>query len=259
MLPELLGCVLPACKAGLEDPDDDVRAVAADALLPTAASIVALNGQLLHSIIMLLWDILLDLDDLSPSTSRQVFIFYNGSSTLRYKLAPFFSATSLSIKSVVMNLLAEIYSQEQMIPKTFGEKKKFDLNEIDRQDDLGGGTWSSENPYMLSTLAPRLWPFMRHSITSVRYSAIRTLERLLEAEYKRSIAESTSSFWPSFILGDTLRIVFQNLLLESNEEIVQCSGRVWRILLQGDMGKAEFSSSDLGPQCGNVYAFLQLS
>ncbi|KAF3655863.1 hypothetical protein FXO38_06250 [Capsicum annuum] len=145
-----------------------------------------------------------------------------------------------------MNLLAEIYSQEQMIPKTFGEKKKFDLNEIDRQDDLGGGTWSSENPYMLSTLAPRLWPFMRHSITSVRYSAIRTLERLLEAEYKRSIAESTSSFWPSFILGDTLRIVFQNLLLESNEEIVQCSGRVWRILLQGDMGKAEFSSSDLG-------------
>lgn len=70
MLPELLGYVLPACKAGLEDPDDDVRAVAADALLPTAASVVALNGQLLHSIIMLLWDILLDLDDLSPSTSR---------------------------------------------------------------------------------------------------------------------------------------------------------------------------------------------
>lgn len=57
-------------------------------------------------------------------------------------------------------------------------------------------------------------------------------ERLLEAEYKRSIAESSSSFWPSFILGDSLRIVFQNLLLESNEEIVQCSGRVWRILLQ---------------------------
>ncbi|XP_075109264.1 TATA-binding protein-associated factor BTAF1 isoform X1 [Nicotiana tabacum] len=218
MLPELLGCVLPACKAGLEDPDDDVRAVAADALIPTAASVVSLNGQLLHSIIMLLWDILLDLDDLSPSTSS------------------------------VMNLLAEIYSQEQMIPKTFGEKKKFDLNEIDRQDDPGEGTWSSENPYMLSTLAPRLWPFMRHSITSVRYSAIRTLERLLEAEYKRSIAESSSSFWPSFILGDTLRIVFQNLLLESNEEIVQCSGRVWRIFLQcpvedlEDASKAYFPS-----------------
>lgn len=70
MLHSLLGRVLPACKAGLEDTDDDVRAVAADALIPTAAAIVSLKSQILHSIVMLLWDILLDLDDLSPSTSR---------------------------------------------------------------------------------------------------------------------------------------------------------------------------------------------
>lgn len=76
MLPELLGFILPACKAGLEDPDDDVRAVAADALIPTAAAIVSLKGQTLHSIVMLLWDILLDLDDLSPSTSRYLCILY---------------------------------------------------------------------------------------------------------------------------------------------------------------------------------------
>jgi TATA-binding protein-associated factor len=78
-----------------------------------------------------------------------------------------------------MNLLAEIYSQEEMIPKMFGaltlkETQEFDLNEAGRGDDAGG-IISRENPYMLSTLAPRLWPFMRHSITSVRYSAIRTL------------------------------------------------------------------------------------
>lgn len=58
-------------------------------------------------------------------------------------------------------------------------------------------------------------------------------ERLLEAGYKRNISESsTGSFWPSYILGDTLRIVFQNLLLESNDEILKCSERVWRILVQ---------------------------
>lgn len=79
----------------------------------------------------------------------------------------------------VMNLLAEIYSQEEMIPRMFGaltlgETQEFDLNEAGRGDDAGG-IFSRENPYMLSTLAPRLWPFMRHSITSVRYSAIRTL------------------------------------------------------------------------------------
>ncbi|XP_057511229.1 LOW QUALITY PROTEIN: TATA-binding protein-associated factor BTAF1 [Actinidia eriantha] len=208
MLHDLLGHVLPACKAGLEDADDDVRAVAADALLPSAAAIVSQKGLTLHSIVMLLWDILLDLDDLSPSTSS------------------------------VMNLLAEIYSQEEMVPKTPGtlaskEKQEFDLNEMVGRDDHFEGTVAHENPYMLSTLAPRLWPFMRHSITSVRYSAIRTLERLLDAAYKRNISESSStSIWPSSILGDTLRIVFQNLLLESNEEILHCSERVWRLLLQ---------------------------
>ncbi|EEF38332.1 TATA-binding protein-associated factor MOT1, putative [Ricinus communis] len=204
MMPDLLGYILPACKAGLEDPDDDVRAVAADALIPTAGAIVSLKGQMLHSIIMLLWDILLDLDDLSPSTSS------------------------------VMNLLAEIYSQEAMLPKmTAKEKQELDLNEVIHVDDAVEGKDLQESPYMLSTLAPRLWPFMRHSITSVRYSAIRTLERLLEASYKRNNSEpSDTSFWPSFILGDTFRIVFQNLLLESNEEILHCSERVWRLLVQ---------------------------
>lgn len=70
MLKDLFEYVLHACKAGLEDPDDDVRAVAAEALIPAAASLVRLNDQLLNSVVMLLWDILLDLDDLSPSTSR---------------------------------------------------------------------------------------------------------------------------------------------------------------------------------------------
>lgn len=57
-------------------------------------------------------------------------------------------------------------------------------------------------------------------------------ERLLEAGFKKSISEASSSFWPSSILGDTLRIVFQNLLLESNEEILLCNERVWRLLTQ---------------------------
>ncbi|KAG9442446.1 hypothetical protein H6P81_018300 [Aristolochia fimbriata] len=204
MLLELLPCVLPACRTGLEDPDDDVRAVAAEALIPAASAIASLKGQKLHSIIMLLWDILLDLDDLSPSTSS------------------------------VMNLLAEIYSQPQMVPKVvdFG-KQELDLNEVVLTDDHDEGTNFNENPYVLATLAPRLWPFMRHSITSVRHAAIRTLERLLEAGCGRSSSEQVaSSFWPASILGDTLRIVFQNLLLESNEEILLCSERVWRLLLQ---------------------------
>lgn len=67
-------------------------------------------------------------------------------------------------------------------------------------------------------------------------------ERLLEAGYRRSITDESNSFWPSFIVGDTLRIVFQNLLLESNEEILQCSERVWNLLLK--VCTLLFNSSD---------------
>jgi TATA-binding protein-associated factor len=34
------------------------------------------------------------------------------------------------------------------------------------------------------------------------------------------------------MLGDALQVVFQNLLLESNDEILQSSERVWKLLLQ---------------------------
>ncbi|KAG6504315.1 hypothetical protein ZIOFF_036646 [Zingiber officinale] len=217
MVAGLLDYVLPACKAGLQDPDDDVRAVAAEALIPTAAAIASLDDQVLHSIVMLLWDILLDLDDLSPSTSS------------------------------VMNLLAEIYSQPEMVPKMMEKlsmvgKQEIDLNEVSLEEQGEDINKSKENPYMLSTLTPRLWPFMRHTITSVRHSAIRTLlvqaskfvqERLLEVSFTRSSSMSVAArFWPTSILSDALRIVYQNMLLESNDEILCSSERVWRLLLQ---------------------------
>lgn len=72
-----------------------------------------------------------------------------------------------------------------MVPKMLGVstshvKQEIDLNEVNDADNIGEASDLQENPYMLSTLAPRLWPFMRHSITSVRFSAIRTLVTKLE-------------------------------------------------------------------------------
>lgn len=57
-------------------------------------------------------------------------------------------------------------------------------------------------------------------------------ERLLEVNKGSSDGTGASKFWPSSILGDAMRIVFQNLLLEANENILQSSERVWRLLLQ---------------------------
>ncbi|MED6138612.1 btaf1 RNA polymerase II, B-TFIID transcription factor-associated, 170kDa [Stylosanthes scabra] len=55
LLPDLLGRVLPACRSGLENPDDDVQAVATDALEPDATAIIALQDPTLRTIVMLLW------------------------------------------------------------------------------------------------------------------------------------------------------------------------------------------------------------
>lgn len=56
-------------------------------------------------------------------------------------------------------------------------------------------------------------------------------ERLLESGDYRAKGDTGSS-WAVPILGDALRMVFQNLLLESDEAVIQCSQRVWRLLLQ---------------------------
>ena len=56
-------------------------------------------------------------------------------------------------------------------------------------------------------------------------------ERLLESGDHRANGDSGSS-WAVPILGDALRMVFQNLLLETDETVIQSSQCVWRLLLQ---------------------------
>ncbi len=53
---------------GLQDSEDDVRAVSADALLPVADLLAGQGGVDTASLTSALWDALLDLDELSPST-----------------------------------------------------------------------------------------------------------------------------------------------------------------------------------------------
>lgn len=67
--------VLAAVMAGLSDSDDDVRAVAADTMFPMTKALVepaageTAGASRVPEILRTLWDILLDLDDLSASTA----------------------------------------------------------------------------------------------------------------------------------------------------------------------------------------------
>lgn len=165
----LLPRVLPDVTVGLQDLDDDVRAVAAAALIPVVEGLVQLLPTKVPFIVNTLWDALLDLDDLTASTNS------------------------------IMTLLSLLLTYPQVRQSSMQES--------------------------LTVLVPRVWPFLRHTISSVRRAALETLFTLL------SKADQNCSMWINPILQDMLRHIFQCCILESNEEILELVQKVWMELL----------------------------
>ncbi|XP_073402650.1 TATA-binding protein-associated factor 172-like isoform X2 [Dendrobates tinctorius] len=69
LIKTLLPKALPAIIEGLQDLDDDVRAVAAASLVPVVDSLVKIQFKQVPFILSTLWDALLELDDLTASTN----------------------------------------------------------------------------------------------------------------------------------------------------------------------------------------------
>ena len=77
----------------------------------------------------------------------------------------------------------------------------------------------------LDALMPRLWPFLHHTSSSVRKSALLTLQKLTELD-------PTVSPMSSGPLQETLRHVYQRALLEHNPEVLHLIPDVWNDLLK---------------------------
>ncbi|KAG8435264.1 hypothetical protein GDO86_013278 [Hymenochirus boettgeri] len=169
LIKTLLPEALPAITEGLQDLDDDVRAVAAASLVPVVESLVKLQFKQVPFILSTLWDALLELDDLTASTN--------------------------SIMTLLSSLL--MYPQVQ---------------QCNVQQSL-------------TVLVPRVWPFLRHTISSVRKAALETLYTLLSTQ------DQNCSAWLTPILQDILRHIFQICILESNQEILDLIHKVWQELL----------------------------
>uniref|UniRef100_A0ABI7X4X6 B-TFIID TATA-box binding protein associated factor 1 n=1 Tax=Felis catus TaxID=9685 RepID=A0ABI7X4X6_FELCA len=165
----LLPKVLTRIIEGLQDFDDDVRAVAAASLVPVVESLVDLQTQKVPFIINTLWDALLELDDLTASTN--------------------------SIMTLLSSLLTYPQVQQCSIQQS------------------------------LTVLVPRVWPFLHHTISSVRRAALETLFTLLSTQ------DQNSSSWLIPILPDMLRHIFQFCVLESSQEILDLIHKVWMELL----------------------------
>jgi TATA-binding protein-associated factor len=179
MTAETLPLLLNSVKQGLDDPVDDVRAVAAMCLLPVTDSLITFMPHELSSLLSLLWDTLADLDELTAST--------NG----------------------VMSLLASLYSSPNVLKLTASH---------------------TSGPYSLSHVVPRLWPFLSHTIISVRQATVRTLFSLLSCSPEGKTNESGS--WISEILHEMLRQIYQRLVLEPRVDLRETILEVWIKLTQ---------------------------
>lgn len=74
-----------------------------------------------------------------------------------------------------------------------------------------------------ANLVPRLYPFLRHTITTVRAAVLRALLTFVGIE-----GEGTRDW----LDGKALRLLFQNILLERNEGVLKQSLRVWETLVE---------------------------
>ena len=81
---------------------------------------------------------------------------------------------------------------------------------------------AKESDHSFTNLVPRLYPFLRHTITSVRSAVLRALLTFLR------IGDEDTRGWVS---GRILRLVYQNLLVERNEATLDLSLEVWQSLL----------------------------
>lgn len=71
-------------------------------------------------------------------------------------------------------------------------------------------------------LVPRLYPFLRHTITSVRLAVLKALNTFV------SLSEDTSHGW---LDGRILRLAFQNILVERDAETLDVSLELWDALV----------------------------
>ncbi len=83
-----------------------------------------------------------------------------------------------------------------------------------------------------SMLVPRLYPFMRHSITNVRRAVLDVLISFLMIDDENNNQEDDQkSDFKGWVNGRILRLIFQNLLVEQNEIVLNLSIQLFEKLI----------------------------
>lgn len=96
-----------------------------------------------------------------------------------------------------------------------------------------------------SELVERLWPFFRHTLVPVRRAVLQTLE---------SLAISVPEQWVEAKLAPTLRFIFQNILIESSDDVKELSIKLWKTMIDGRQpdNLVRIITNHFGPWCGQL-------
>lgn len=107
---------------------------------------------------------------------------------------------------------------------------------------------SHDTEHSFAVLVPRLYPFLRHTITSVRSAVLRALLTFLSLEGEGANA---------WVDGRAIRLIYQNLLVERHEPVVKLSYEVWVRMLSALQELGRFQpESEVNM---HVPAFIQLA
>lgn len=109
---------------------------------------------------------------------------------------------------------------------------------------------ASENPESsFENLLPKLYPFLRHSITNVRKATLTTLLEFL------SIEDQSTKLW---ITPKSMRLILQNLLVEQNPEVLKLSEKVYYKMLEEIPNNSQLDSVDtyITPYLHSILALL---
>ncbi|KAJ2451218.1 TATA-binding protein-associated factor mot1 [Coemansia sp. RSA 2336] len=103
----------------------------------------------------------------------------------------------------IMDLLAKLFAQPLV------------------RDAVSAAARENPSKYAFSRLIPRLYPFLRYSLSDVRRAVVQALQTFAEIT-------SDEELWVDDLC---LRLVMENLVLEAQSDIHEASVRLWRALL----------------------------
>ncbi|OAA78116.1 hypothetical protein LEL_04939 [Akanthomyces lecanii RCEF 1005] len=96
-------------------------------------------------------------------------------------------------------------------------------------------------------LVPRLYPFLRHTISSVRLAVLKALLTFA------NLADESCQGW---LNGKILRLIFQNILVERDRETLNMSLELWTALVQNLAKNPDALADEFAP---NIDALMELT